>query len=114
MSNLLESASHCTANGPGEDNPGGWAGTAKVSPLRDHGIATVPIGQPTANPGNLRTPTQVCAALHPLPRIANAGIAGRVAELGDVPATIPGHMPFIRRPRRELLRHIACRRKSPS
>ena len=64
MSNFLESASHSTANGPGEDNPGEWAGTAEASQLRDHGIAMVPIGQPTACPGNARTRTQVSGVDH--------------------------------------------------
>jgi hypothetical protein len=57
MSNRSEFASY--NHGPGEDSPGGWAGTDEAAPLRERGIEMVPIHQPTAYLGNARTHTQV-------------------------------------------------------
>jgi hypothetical protein len=64
MSNRSEFASYNTADGPGEDNPGGWAGTGEAAPLRERGIEMVPIHQPTAYLGNARTREQVRGSDH--------------------------------------------------
>jgi hypothetical protein len=63
MSNHSEFPSYNTADGPGEDSPGGWAGTNEAASLRERGIEMVP-HQPTAYLGNARAHTQVRGSDH--------------------------------------------------